>query len=166
MGLKAPAPLAQTHDSSTFYCGQDTLNNWLKNTALKNEKNGGSRTFVVREGKKVIAYYTLAAGSVSYSEVPGKVRRNMPEPIPVMMLGRLAVDKSHQSKGIGKALLRDAMLRVIAISKQAGVKAMMLHALTEEIKRFYLRQGFIASPTNEMTLMIPTKEAIAHLDVT
>lgn len=165
MGLKAPAPLAQTHDSSTFDCGQNTLNNWLKNTALKNEKNGGSRTFVVCEGKKVIAYYTLAAGSVSHGEVPGKVRRNMPEPIPVMVLGRLAVDKSHQSKGIGKALLRDALLRVIAISKQAGVKAMMLHALTEEVKRFYLRQGFIASPTNEMTMMIPIKEAIAHLDV-
>lgn len=163
MGLKAPAPLVQTHDTATFDCGQESLNHWVKNTALKNEKNGASRTFVVCDGKKVIGYYTLAAGSVSHSEVPGKVRRNMPEPIPVMVLGRLAVDKNYQSKGIGKALLQDALLRVIAISKQAGVKAMMLHALTEEAKRFYLRQGFIVSPTNEMTLMIPLKVATYHL---
>lgn len=166
MGLKAPAPFSQAHDTATFDCGQDTLNYWLKHTALKNEKNGASRTFVVCDGKKVIGYYTLAAGSVSHSEVPGKVRRNMPEPIPVMVLGRLAVDKNHQSKGIGKALLQDALLRVIAISRQAGVKAMMLHALTEEAKSFYIRQGFLESPTNEMTLMIPLKDAIAHLNAT
>ena len=163
MGLTAPAPLANSHDTASFDCGQPTLNHWLNQIALKNEDRGASRTFVVCDADRVVCYYALAAGSVERTEAPNKIRRNMPRPIPVMVLGRLAVDKAYQSQGLGRALLRDALLRVIAISKQAGVRAILLHALTEEAKRFYLRRGFVASPTNDMTLMIAIKDVIAHL---
>ena len=114
MSLSAPEPLAADHQLDDFACGQATLDGWLKARARKNEREGGSRTYVVCEGKAVVGYYALAVGSVIAAEAPGKVRRNMPDPIPVMVLGRLAIDQTRQSQGIGSALLRDAILRTLA----------------------------------------------------
>ncbi len=113
----------------------------------------------------MIGYYSLAVGAVARDEVSGKVRRNMPEPIPVMILGRLAVDQQWQGKQIGVGMLKDAIIRTLIAAKQAGIRAMLVHALSEEAKRFYLQCGFHESPVNDMTLMIPLHEAKNSLSV-
>lgn len=159
MGIAAPVPITASHDLSTFDCGNGTLNEWLQKRAIKNELNGASRTFVVCHDNTVIGYYTLAVGAVTREESSGKVRRNMPEPIPVMVLGRLAVDRQWQGKQVGVGMLKDAVLRTIAVAEQAGIRALLVHALSEEAKRFYLQCGFHESPTNDLTLMISLAEA-------
>jgi predicted N-acetyltransferase YhbS len=163
MGISAPAPLQADHDTSQFNCGHAMLDDWLQNTALKNQRHDGSKTFVVCDGQRVAAYYTLAAGAVQRMDTPGRVRRNMPEPVPVIVLGRLAVDTAYQGNKIGPGLLKDALLRAISVSEQIGIKAMLVHAISEEAKNFYLHHGFVESPTNNMTLMITIKDALAHL---
>lgn len=162
MGINAPVPLTKEQDIAAFDSGDPVLDLWLQRTALKNERNGASRTFVVCDENRVIGYYALATGAVEQGDVPGKVRRNMPDPIPVIVLGRLAVDREYQGKGIGRGMLKDAVLRVIGVAEQVGVKAVLVHAISEEAKRFYLRAGFDESPTNDMTLMITIKDAVAH----
>jgi predicted N-acetyltransferase YhbS len=161
--LLAPEPLLATHAIDSFDCGELVLNDWLKKRALKNENSGASRTFVVCQDNHVVGYYVLATGSVMHKEAPSKVRRNMPEPVPVMVLGRLAVDKSNQSTGIGRGLLRDAILRTLGVSKQAGIKALLVHALSDAAHKFYRQCGFIESPLDPMVLMITLKDAENHL---
>lgn len=162
MGISAPVPLKAEHDTTSFSCGDRTLDEWLKHTALKNQGTGASRTFVICEGNRVIGYYALATGAVERSDTPGHIRRNMPEPIPVMVLGRLAVDSSYQSRNLGKGLLKDAILRIITVSEHVGVRAILVHAISDAAKQFYIKQGFRESPTNDMTLMISLDEAIAN----
>jgi len=152
--ITAPEPFTPAHRIGDFDCGADSLNYWLKKYALKNEAAGASRTFVVCSNQQIIGYYTLAAGSVAQQETPGKVKRKMPDPIPVMILGRLAVDKQWQAKGIGKGLLKDALLRTLSVSEQVGIRAVLVHALSEEAKDFYLRHGFAESPIDPLTLML------------
>jgi predicted N-acetyltransferase YhbS len=154
LGITAPTPISDRHVVSDFDCGQSSLNDWLKKRAVKNENTGASRTFVVCDDNTVIGYYTLSVGAVTREEASGKVRRNMPEPIPVMILGRLAVDRRWQGKRIGASMLKDAILRTLIVADQAGIRAMLVHALSEEAKRFYLQCGFHESPLNQMTLMI------------
>lgn len=165
--LSAPEPLLATHDIESFDCGEPVLNDWLKKRALKNENAGASRTFVVcsKEGEhnQVVGYYVLATGSVMHKEAPSKVRRNMPDPVPVMVLGRLAVDINNQSTGIGRGLLRDAILRTLGVSKQAGIKALLVHALSDAARKFYKQCGFIESPLDPMVLMITLKDAEQNL---
>ena len=161
--LSAPEPLLATHDIESFDCGEPVLNGWLKKRALKNENSGASRTFVVCQDNHVMGYYVLATGSVMHKEAPSKVRRNMPEPVPVMVLGRLAVSKQMQSAGVGRGLLRDAILRTLGVSKQAGIKALLVHALSDAAHKFYRQCGFIESPLDSMVLMITLKDAEHHL---
>ncbi len=159
--IKPPHSLDSNHDFSSFDCGNDTLNNWLKKRALKNEASGASRSFVItNETNHIMGYYCLSAGAVEHSSSPNKVKRNMPEPIPIMILGRLAVDIQYQKQSMGKGLLKDAILRTIKVSEQTGIRALLVHALSEEAKQFYIQHGFYTSPTNDMTLMITIKEAI------
>lgn len=159
--LRPPEPLTDSHDLSTFDCGEPSLDDWLRRRALKNETSGASRTYVVCRGskKQVIAYYCLAAGAVARAGAAGRVRCNMPDPIPVMILGRLAVDRSHQDKGLGKALLRDAVLRTVQAADIAGIRAILVHALSHDARRFYERCGFHPSPIDSMMLMITIAEA-------
>jgi GNAT superfamily N-acetyltransferase len=110
---------------------------------------------VVVAGRRVVGYYALAAGAVERAVATGRVRRNMPEPIPVMVLARLAVDRGHQGTGLGSALLRDALLRTLGAADAVGIRAILLHAMTDDAKRFYLRHGFAESPVDPMTMMIP-----------
>ncbi len=161
--LSAPVPLSSTHAINSFDCDEPVLNDWLTKRALKNEDSGASRAFVVCKRNQVMAYYVLATGSVMHKEAPSKIRRNMPEPIPVMVLGRLAVDKNMQSSGIGRGLLRDAILRTLGVSKQAGIKALLVHALSGTARKFYLQCGFIESPLDPMVLVISLKDAEHHL---
>jgi len=164
MGVKAPCPISDKYDASTFACANATLNDWLRRRAINNERQGASRTFVVCEDNTVIAYYSLAVGAVAREEVSGKIRRNMPEPIPVMVLGRLAVDTQWQDKGIGVGMLKDAIMRTLIVAEQAGIRTILVHALSEEAKRFYLHSGFHESPINDMTLMIALDEARKSFD--
>ena len=143
-----------THRCEDFDCGEPVLNLWLKRQALPNEASGASRTFVVCAERRIIGFYALATGSVRREDAPGRIRRRMPEPIPVMVLGRLAVDRDWQGQGVGQGLLKDAVLRTLTVSKQAGVRALIVHALSVEAKDFYQRHGFLESPMNQMTLML------------
>lgn len=152
--VSAPEHLTARHDVSAFDSGVPELDTWLKRRALQNEASGGSRTYVVPAGGRVVGYYALATGAVAQHEATGKVRRNMPEPIPVMVLGRLAVDREHQGRGLGSALLKDALLRTLNAASIAGIRAVLLHAISDDAKRFYENAGFSTSPVDPMTMMI------------
>lgn len=154
VSINAPEHLTAEHDLSAFDCGVAELNDWLKRRALQNEASRASRTLVVTAGGRVVGYYALATGAISQKEATGRVRRNMPEPIPVMVIGRLAVDRAHQGSGLGRGLLRDALLRTLSAADIAGIRAVLLHAISEDAKRFYAHHGFAESPTDPMTMMI------------
>lgn len=157
--LTPPEKLSAEHDLAGFDCGAALLDDWLRRRALANEENGSSRTYVVSAAKRIVGYYTLAVGAVAHAGAPGRVKRNMPDPVPVMVLGRLAVDKDFQSRGIGSGLLRDAVLRTVQAAEIAGIHAILVHAISEAAKRFYQSYGFIASPIDPMTVMITLAEA-------
>lgn len=161
--LCPPEKLNPLHRIEGFDSGNSQLDDWLKRRALKNEMDGASRTYVLCAGEIVIAYYCLANGAVAQTSATGRVRRNMPDPIPVMVIGRLAVDRCWQGKGIGRALLRDAILRTLQAAEIAGIRAILVHAISEDAKRFYEKCGFTASPVDPMTLMVKVKDATASL---
>jgi GNAT superfamily N-acetyltransferase len=154
MTLAPPEPLTEQHDTRTFACGVESLDIWLKRRALKNQATGASRTFVACSGRRVVAYYALASGAITVDEALGRFRRNMPDPIPTVVLGRLAVDRSAQGMGIGRALVRDAGLRVAQAAAMIGVRGLIVQAFSAEAKAFYERVGFDPSPLDSMTLMI------------
>ena len=120
--ILAPEPLHAGHILTPFCCGIDSMDHWLKQRAMKNQVTGASRTFVCCDDAKVMAYYSLASSAVTTNTAPGRFRRNMPDPIPVVVLGRLAVDKSLHGKGVGRALVRDAWLRVIQVAETIGIR--------------------------------------------
>jgi len=161
--IRPPEKLSATHDLSDFDSGEPVLDEWLRRRALHNEASGSSRTYVVCVDKKVVGYYTLAVGAVVRAVAPGRVRRNMPDPLPVMVLGRLAVDKGLQHCGIGRGLLRDAVLRTVQAAEIAGIRAILVHAISAAAKRFYEGCGFIASPIDPLTVMITVAEAAKML---
>ena len=140
--LSAPAPLSADHELDQFNSGMPPLDDWLKRRARQNEAGGASRTYVIAEGRRVVGYYSLAAGSVLHAEATGRVRRNMPDPVPAALLGRLAIDQAWQGRGLGSALLRDAVLRVVGAAETIGVRALLVHAISEEAKAFYEHWGF------------------------
>jgi GNAT superfamily N-acetyltransferase len=162
--LQPPEPLTSKHVVDDFDSGSPQLDDWLRHRALRNEAEGASRTYVVCQGTRVIAFYCLANGAVLRTSAPGRVRREMPEPIPVMVLGRLAVDRKFQGRGLGKALLRDAVLRTVQAADIAGIRAILVHAKDEAARSFYEACGFLPSPIDPLTLMLPLKDARAALD--
>lgn len=153
MTLTPPAPLADHHLLTDFDSGVPSLDDWLRRRARANQASGASRTFVLCEDDRVAGYYALASGAVRQPEAPSRFRRNMPDPIPVVVLGRLAIDWSLQGRGIGRALVRDALLRVAQASEAIGVRGVLVHALSEEARAFYQAVGFEPSPLDPMTLM-------------
>ncbi len=165
LDLKPPVPITAELELANFDSGELSLNEWLKGRAFKNHVLGASRCFVLCSGKEVIGYYSLSAGAISHEAAPKAMRRNMPDPLPILLLGRLAVDKRYHNRGIGQALLRDALLRAVNVSGDAGVFALLVHALSEQAKQFYLSRGFVASPLQPMTLImtIATVRAIVQV---
>lgn len=163
MTLSAPEPLTVHHDVEHFSSGVDSLDHWLKRRALKNQATGASRTFVACEDGRVVAYYALASSAITLEAAPGRFRRNMPDPIPVVVLGRLAVDQSRQGGGLGRALVKDAGLRVIQAADAIGIRGMLVHALSVDAKVFYERIGFEPSPLDAMTLMVTLNDLKASL---
>lgn len=159
-GLTAPTPLQPEHELEEFSSGIEPLDTRLKQRARSNEAGGASRTYVVCRATRVVGYYSLAAGSVLHHAATGRVRRNMPDPVPAALLGRLAIDREWQGRGIGAALLQDAVLRVVGAAESIGVRAILVHANSEEAKAFYQHWGLRPSPVDPMTLMITVEEAI------
>jgi GNAT superfamily N-acetyltransferase len=152
--LKPPTPITENHDLAEFDSGEPTLDEWLTKRALKNQASGASRCFVLCTGNTVVGYYSLSAGVISHELAPKAMRRHMPNPLPVLLLGRLAIDRRYHNQGLGRALLRDAMMRAVNVSGDAGVFAILVHALSEPAKRFYLSCGFVESPLQPMTLLM------------
>ena len=161
--LSAPVPLTADHDLSDFDCGEPVLNDWLKHRALKNESRF-SRTYVVCDGNRVVAYVCISAGAVQRAAAPGKVRRNAPDTIPVSVIGRLAVSRDHAGRGLGADMLADALRRIAVASQSIGIGAVLVHAKDDSAKRFYLTCAeFIEYPTDSRILFLPIEAVIAAL---
>ena len=155
----SPERLSPHHDLSQFDCGEPALDEWLRKRAQRNDESGASRTYVVSLRERVVGYYALAVGAVAHVAAHGRIRRNMPDPVPVMVIGRLAVDRTMHGHAVGPALLRDAVLRTLQAAEIAGIRAILVHAISERAKTFYQKWGFIPSPVEPMTLMITVEEA-------
>lgn len=154
MALSAPKPIGTNHQIGDFTSGVVSLDEWLKRRALANQASGAARTFVVCEADKVVGYYALASGAVNVAAAPGRFRRNMPDPIPVVVLARLAVDRSYQGRSLGRALVRDAARRVLNAAEAIGIRGILVHAISDGAKAFYLAVGFEPSPIEPMTFMV------------
>lgn len=155
MKLHSPVPLTMAHQLHAFSCGELALDEWLKRRAWVNHVSGASRTFVVVDGdQQVMGYYALAAGAVTHEQAPRSIRQNMPDPVPVMVLARLAVDAQAQGISLGVALLKDALDRCVLVSQHTGVRAMLVHAIHDRARQFYEHHGFKAVPAHPMTLML------------
>lgn len=153
-GMTSPEPLAAHHQLVGFDCGVPDLNQWLQRRALANQQGGASRTWVLSEGGVVIAFNSLAPGSIVLGEVPGALRRNMPNPLPVVALGRLAVDRRHQGEGLGRALVAHAVARSLEAQQLIGVRALLVHALDDQAVAFYRQLGFRPSPISPTVLLL------------
>lgn len=159
--LSPPTPLNTEHDLSDFDCGEPVLNDWLRHRALKNESRF-SRTYVVCAGQRVVAYFCISAGAVERMAVPGKVRRNAPDTIPVSVIGRLAVDRNYAGKGLGADMLSDALRRIAIASQSIGIGAVLVQAKNDAAKRFYLKCAeFIEYPADSRTLFLPIETVVA-----
>jgi GNAT superfamily N-acetyltransferase len=156
--------LDPAHDLSRFDCGEPSLNDWLKRYALLNQRSDSAQTYVVHQHGKVIAYYALTAGSVRPETAPSRVAKGLAKhPIGVIVLARLAVDSNEQGRGLGKALLKDALLRIAAAADTIGARAVLVHAIDETARRFYEHFDFERSPVNEFELMLLMKDLRASL---
>jgi GNAT superfamily N-acetyltransferase len=160
--LSRPEPLSDLHELDDFISGVSSLDDWLRRRARANQVSGASRTFVVADRHKVVGYYALASGAIATASSVGRFRRNMPDPVPVAVLGRLAVDRAQQGRGLGRALFRDCALRVAHAADTIGIRGIVVHAISEQAKAFYQALGFDASPAEPMTLMV-TLADIRHL---
>jgi predicted N-acetyltransferase YhbS len=163
MTLSPAELLIDRHQTTSFNCGVPPLDDWLKRRARANQVSGASRTYVACEGDQVLGYYALAAGSVDVASAPGRFRRNMPDPVPVVILGRLAVDLSQRGKGLGRALVRDGGSRVLQAADVVGIRGILVHAVSDEARQFYEAVGFEPSPLDEMTLMMTLGDLRAAL---
>jgi predicted N-acetyltransferase YhbS len=154
--MRAPAPLSKAHNLTEFNCARQSLNAWLVDRAMANEEQGASRTFVICDGESniVIGYYCLTQGVIGHDVVSAKFKRNMPNPLPVTVLGRLAVDQNQGGKGLGMALLKDAVQRSRLAALHAASKGVFVQALDEDAAVFYLKFGFTRSPSQPLYLML------------
>lgn len=158
MPLARPEPLSDLHELNEFFSGVSSLDDWLKRRARANQVSGASRTFVVADQRKVVGYYALASGAITVASSVGRFRRNMPDPIPVAVLGRLAIDRRQQGRGLGRALFRDCALRVAHAADTIGIRGIVVHAISDQAKAFYQALGFDPSPADPMTLMVTLAE--------
>jgi len=165
--LSSPEPLRGDHQTGSFDSGESALlalDDWLRRRAPANQASGASRTYVVCQGKVVVAYYAIASGAIAQAAVPGRFRRNMPDPIPAAVLARLAVDRSYQGRGLGRALFRDAARRVAHAADTIGIRGIVVHAISEEARKFYIALGFDPCPAEAMTLVVTLQDVRATLE--
>jgi GNAT superfamily N-acetyltransferase len=158
--ITAPERLTEAHDIERFTSREPQLDEWLRRRALASEGSGACRTYVVTDGKRVVGYYGLATGAVAHVQATGRARRNMPDPIPVVIIARMAVDRKHEGQGIGRGLIRDAVVRTLGAAEVVGVRAILVHAKSDAAKRFYVDTcGLSESPFDPMTLMVTLADA-------
>ncbi|MGO9084911.1 MAG: GNAT family N-acetyltransferase [Candidatus Sulfotelmatobacter sp.] len=152
--------ISESHDLSRFDCGgHESLNDWLKRFALTNEKNESARTYVVHRNGLVVGFYSISAGSVSVEEGPSRISKGLAmHPVPVILLARLAVDQDEKGTGLGKALLKDALARIAQAADIVGARAVLVHAIDEQAKKFYEHFDFEPSPIHELWLMLLMKD--------
>jgi GNAT superfamily N-acetyltransferase len=162
-GYGAPRPISADDDVAGFDSGEPSLDAYLRGRALANHVEGASRCFVTSRDGRVVGFYALASAAVDRADTPGRVRRNMPDPVPVILLSRLAIDAQEQGKGLGAQLLRDAIARVVAAAEIVGVRALLVHALHEQAREFYAHFDFEPSPTDPLHLLLLIKDARALL---
>lgn len=161
-GWSRPEPLASVHDTEHFDCGDPALDQWLKRYALTNHRSGAARVFVATaELDRVVGYYCLSTASAPKADLPPRSGHGMPQPVPLILLGRLAVDLAHQGSGLGAGLLRDAIQRTLIVADIVGVRAMITHAANPRAAEFYARFGFAPSPTDSLHLVLMLKDARA-----
>jgi len=157
--LSSPELLTKQHEISGFDCGKPPLNTFLTQYALQNQASGGARTYVMTRDNRVIGYYSLAPASVLPDDAPGRVMKGQGRyPVPVILMARFAIDVNEQGKGLGKALLRDALRRSLAGAETIGGRAFLVHAKDEQARDFYLKFGMESSPTNPMHLFLLFKD--------
>ncbi len=162
--MERPSPISKEDMIDCFDSGSLALDRWLTAHALQNQESGASRTYVVREAGRVVAYYSIAVGSVERSRAPGGIRRNMPDPIPVMILARLAVARTHQGQGLARALARDALIRTLKVSEIAGIRAVTVHAIDAQAAAFYQHLGFRQSPVDDLIYFAQPNSVLAAID--
>lgn len=158
--LSKVEPISESHDVSQFDCGaHESLNDWLKRFALTNQNNESARTYIVDRSGSVVGYYSISAGSVSVEEAPSRVAKGLARhPIPIILLARLAVDSEEKGTGLGKALLKDALLRIAHAADIVGARAVLVHAIDQQARKFYQHFGFEPSPLHELQLMLLMKD--------
>ena len=162
--LSAVERLVPAHDLSAFDCGKPSLNDWLKRFALLNDRSDAARTYVVQSGGVVAGYYSLAAGSILKAQAPTRISKGLANhPIPVVLLARLAVDRTAQGAGLGAALLKDALLRIQGAADVVGIRAVLVHAIDQEARAFYARFDFEPCPADDLHLMLLMKDLRANL---
>ncbi|MBX3180155.1 MAG: GNAT family N-acetyltransferase [Candidatus Hydrogenedentes bacterium] len=165
MGLSPPELLEAHHAIESFQSGEPSLDAWLTRRSRANQASGATRTYVVCHGNRVVAYYALASGVVAAAAAPGRFRRNMPDPIPVAVLARLAVDAEWQGQGLGRALLRDAVNRIAQAAHLIGIRGIVVHAISDAVREFYITLGFTPSPSEPMLLMVTLADIRAGLSL-
>lgn len=163
MPLSQPEPLADLHEPAQFSSGVPSLDDWLKRRAHGNQAGGAARTFVVAEDRRAVACYAVASGAISLGGALGRFRRNMPDPVHVVLLARLAIDGAWQGRGLGRALFRDCAERITHAADSIGIRGIVAHAISEQAKAFYLALGFEPSPLDPMTLMVTLGDVRAIL---
>jgi GNAT superfamily N-acetyltransferase len=158
--LAVPQPLEASHRLDGFDCGKPALDLWLTRHARQAQGSGSARTFIVTDDERVAGYYSLTVGQVDTLDAPAQVRQGMGQyPIPVVILARLAVARRDQGRGIGLAMLRDAIRRTLTIAEQAGIRALLTHPLDDQAAGFYERFGFVRSPLREQQRLLLLKDA-------
>jgi GNAT superfamily N-acetyltransferase len=163
-GTRSIEKLRRDHSVDAFDCGQEALNSWLRKYALQNQGAGSAQTYVGLADGAVIGYYSLAVGQVEYEGAPERLKKGLARhPVPVMLLARLAVDKNWQKQGVGRALLRDAVLRTLQAAEIAGIRALAVHAKDEQACRYYEQFDFVASPTDPLHLLVLLKDVRGRL---
>jgi GNAT superfamily N-acetyltransferase len=161
-GLSAPRPISQDDDPSEFHCGDDVKDEWIRRYAIPNHFGGGARVYVATRERKIAGFYALATASIQHQDATFRVKKgNAPNPVPAILLGRIAVDRKEAGQGLGTLLLRDAILRTIEAAEVVGVRTLLAHAASEDARKFYLDRGFEPSPTDPLNLQVLLKDAQA-----
>ncbi len=158
MNYQGPVLLGAGHVVDEFDCGDSALDDWLQTKALHNQREGGSRTWVVLDDRRVVAFYASSTAVLLRSQATKRAARNHPDPLPALLLGRLAVDTGHQGRGLAAALLKHFLVKALEIAELTGVRVLLVHAKNDAAVRFYTRYGFEPSPVDDLTLMLLLKD--------
>lgn len=152
--VSAPASLSPDHDASQFDCGKEPLNDWIKSRAARSEGRSARCYVVATDTRAIVGYYCLSTGAVAHDNAPRTLKRNLPNPTPVMIVGRLAVDRQYGNRGIGSGMLKDGLNRILQASKIVGAKAAIVHAIDDDAISFYTHFGFQSFPTEIRTMYL------------